>query len=288
MGAILLKKRTKIFIFVIVLITLLIQATSLATSSKFDALKSINVNDINLNSIDKSKVNELREALNSIDVNKLDSSAVVNTINKNDIKTGNITSNSIDINSINIDEVLNIYEDLSEIVSNEDIADLLKDNSKLLVEAGLDKDAISTSETLLRTFDSSAVVDIVRNDLDLDKLIEMYKNGASLEDIIKSIITGTSTQTKIKIVFTLLFANFYVRVFFVVMIFIAIYSIFVTSLIFSKARKKQIWCNSSSLQRHCSFENMSSIALAFITSIYSCAWLANANGCCNYWKIRTF
>ncbi len=232
------KKRTKIFILIIALIILLLQVTSLATSPNFDALKSIDVNDINLNSIDKSKVNELIETLNSIDVNKLDSSAVINTIDKNEIKSGNITANSIDINSININEVLDIYEDLSEIISNEDIADLLKDNSKLLTDAGIDEGILSTTETLLRTFDSSAVVDIVRNDLDLDKLIQMYQNGASLEDILSSIITGTSTQTKIKIVFKLLFSNFYVRVFFVVMIIIAIYSIFITSLIFGKARKK--------------------------------------------------
>ena len=196
---------------------------------------NFDVNSLNLNSIDKSKINDLKDVLENIDVNSLDSSAIINEIDKSEIVSGNL--NSIDTSDINIDEVIDIYDQLSDVISNEEIADLIKDNSELLTDAGVSEEALSVSETMLRTFDSDAVIDIVQNDLDLDKLLDMYKNGASLSEILTSVITETSLQTKISIISKLLFSNLYFRIALVVLIFVIIYSVFITSIIFDKAGK---------------------------------------------------
>lgn len=230
-----LKKYLKTIILVSAILLLLLSTCSLAAPSK-DKIKNIDVNDINLNSIDDKKIDNVKDVLNTIDITKLDSAAIVENVNKSEIASGNL--NSVDVNAINIDEVVGIYDKLSDVISNEEIADLIKDNSDLLEDAGISSGALSASETLLRTFDSDAVIDIVRNDLDINKLLTMYKNGASLEKIIGSILSDTSLQTKISILTKLLFANFYVRVFLVILIFVGIYSVFVTSIIFTKAGKK--------------------------------------------------
>lgn len=149
---------------------------------------------------------------------------------------GNI--NSVDTNSINIKEITGIYKNLSEIISNEDIADFINDNSKILTDAGVPKETLGASEKLLRTFDSNTVINIVESDLDLDKLINMYKNGASLEEIISAFLSDTSTKTKIDLAIKLIFSNFYTRFALFCLIVVAIYSIFITGIIFKKTGRK--------------------------------------------------
>ena len=166
------KRNLKIVLFVAIILVFLFSISSFAASSK---LNNFDVNSLNLNSIDKSKINDLKDVHENIDVNSLDSSAIINEIDKSEIVSGNL--NSIDTSDINIDEVIDIYDQLSDVISNEEIADLIKDNSELLTDAGVSEEALSVSETMLRTFDSDAVIDIVQNDLDLDKLLDMYKNG---------------------------------------------------------------------------------------------------------------
>ena len=226
------KRNLKIVLFVAIILVFLFSISSFAASSK---LNNFDVNSLNLNSIDKSKINDLKDVLENIDVNSLDSSAIINEIDKSEIVSGNL--NSIDTSDINIDEVIDIYDQLSDVISNEEIADLIKDNSELLTDAGVSEEALSVSETMLRTFDSDAVIDIEQNDLDLDKLLDMYKNGASLSEILTSVITETSLQTKISIISKLLFSNLYFRIALVGLIFVIIYSVFITSIIFDKAGK---------------------------------------------------
>lgn len=228
------KKYFKIIILLFITIITLLSVTSLAASAKFN---NIDVNNINLNSIDKNKIEDVKDILTNIDVSSLDTAAIVNEIDKSEIASGNL--NSIDTSSINMSEVVGIYDQLSDVISNEEIADLIKDNSKLLTEAGVSKEALSVSETMLRTFDSDAVIDIMQNDLDLNEMLSMYNNGSSIEDILTYILTETSLQTKLNIVSKLLFSNIYFRIALVVLIFVIIYSVFITSIIFDKAGKKK-------------------------------------------------
>ncbi len=225
----------KYFIVTSFMIIVFILLSTVSTFAMSSILNNINLNNLDLNSIDESKIDDLKDVLENIDTNSLDSSSIINDIDKSEIASGNL--NSIDVNDISINEVISLYNQVSDVISNEELANLIKDNSELLTDAGISSEALSASETLLRTFDADAVIDIIQNDLDLDELLTMYKNGASLTDILTSVINETSLQTKINIVYKLLFSNFYVRLAFVVLIFVAIYSIFITSIIFNKAGK---------------------------------------------------
>lgn len=229
------KKYVRFIVFSFVVLLLVSCTVSFAAPSP-EKIKNISVNDINLKSIDKNKVDDLKKVLDNIDIKSLDTSAIVDDINKSEVANGNL--NSINTDAINMKEVIGIYDELSSVISNEEIADLIKDNKKVLTEAGVSKDALNVSEKMLRTFDSKAVIDIVQNDLDIDKLMEMYKKGASLEEILTTLLTETSLKTKLSIASKLLFSNRYVKTFMVILVIIAIYSIFITSFIFRKAGKQ--------------------------------------------------
>lgn len=196
---------------------------------------------------------------------------------------GNV--NSIDTNSINIKEITSIYKNLSEIVSNEDIADFIKDNSKVLTDAGMPKETLSASEKLLRTFDANTIATIVESDLDLNKLMNMYKNGDSIDKIIASIITDTSIKTKVDLAMKLVFSNFYTRFALFCLILLIIYSVFITGIIFKKAGRKS-FITLIPLYRdivHLKICHLSPwlLILLFIPILR----LGSSSIYCNYWKI---
>ncbi len=136
-----------------------------------------------------------------------------------------------------MDEISGIYEDFSKIVTNQELADLIEDNTDVLVNSGLNKDSIETAQSLLRTFDASTVIDVIQNDLDIDRLINLYKNGASLTEIMTSLVSETSPVTMAKIAFKILLSSFYFRIALFVFVLVSIYSIYITGLIFKKSGK---------------------------------------------------
>lgn len=219
--------------FVILIAILLVLQPSFAFASSI--FGSIDVNNLDFNSISKEKVDDLKSALESIDTNTITSSDAFQNVDKNAIATGDI--NSIDINKINIDEVADVYQELSKVISNEDIANFIDDNKEALSKAGANEGLLSTSATMLRVFDADAVIDVMKNDLDLNAILDSYKNGASIESILKSFIENTSTADKIKIMSKLIFSNKFVRLIIAFFVVIGIYSIFITGYIFKKADK---------------------------------------------------
>ena len=217
---------------ILIAILLVLQPSFVFASSVFG---SIDVNNLDFNSISKEKVDDLKSTLQSIDTNSITSSSAFENVDKNAIVSGDI--NSIDVNKIDINEVAEVYEELSKVISNEDIANFIDDNKEALSKAGANEGLLSTSASMLRVFDADAVIDVMKNDLDLNAILKSYKDGASIESILKSFIKNTSTADKVKIAFKLIFSNKFVRLLVAFFVVIGIYSIFITGYIFKKADK---------------------------------------------------
>ena len=190
----------------------------------FTNFNNIDVNKLDLNSISNYKASDLKDAIQNLSIDK-------NIINSN-INPSNIDSNTMDT-------IIKAYEELSSVVSNEEIADFIEDNKETLSKAGASKDILSASSALLRTFDPETVIDIVQNDLDLDKIIEESESSSST-DILTSALENTTTSTKVKITFKLLFSNGYFKMIFWLFVVVAIYSIIISGIIFRKAGKPAI------------------------------------------------
>lgn len=228
------KKYLKTTIFIITTLTIILFIfPSFASASP--AFNSIDINSLNFNSIDASKIDNLKSTLENLANSDYNSTSAFENVDKNDIKNKDV--NAIDVNSIDMNEVAGIYKELSEVISNDDIANFIDDNKKTLSEAGANEKLLSTSSTLLKTFDADAVIDIMQNDLDVNKILQSYKNGESLESILLSIMKNTSTGAKIKIACKLLFSNDYFKLVFAFLVVVIIYSVIITGLIFKKVGK---------------------------------------------------
>ena len=185
-------------------------------------------------------------AIENLDINKLDFSGI-NTNKLSDLENtienfrnshstqsneenGTVTSSSIDI-------LLDFYEELSKVITNEEIVTFINNNKSTLSNIGISKSLLSTTSTLLTNFDAETVIDVVKNDLNLEEAIASSKEGASADSIIKSALKKTSISKKIQILFKLIFSNGFFRLLFAFIFVISIYSIFITSYIFKKADK---------------------------------------------------
>jgi hypothetical protein len=133
--------------------------------------------------------------------------------------------------------LLDFYEELSKVISNEEIVTFIDNNKTVLSEAGLSKSLLTTTSSLLKNFDANTVIDVVKSDLNLEEAIKNSKEDASADSILKLAIKNTSTPDKIRIMLKLLFSNGYIRLLTSFAIVISIYSIFITSYIFKKADK---------------------------------------------------
>ncbi|MDE5830391.1 MAG: hypothetical protein K2H53_01550 [Clostridia bacterium] len=211
------KKHFKSIIFIFIF-TLIIAPYSISASS---ILQSIDINKLNLNSISQSKIDELKETIENLNIDE-------NVINSN--------IGSSDLDQSTIDTVIKVYDELSNVISNEEIANFIEDNKKTLSDAGANDALLSASSTLLKTFDADAVIDIVQNDLNINQIIES-SNSSSATDIVTSVIENTTTATKIKVIFKLLFSNDYFKLVFALIVVVMIYSIIITGIIFKKAGK---------------------------------------------------
>lgn len=187
----------------------------------FTNFNNIDVNKLDLNSISKYKTDELKDAIKNLTIDE-------NIINNN--------INSSNIDSTTMETIIKAYEELSSVVSNEEIADFIEDNKDTLSKAGASEAILSASSALLKTFDPETVIDIVQNDLELDKIIEESKSSSS-GDILNSVIENTTTSTKVKVTFKLLFSNPYFKMIFLLFIVLMIYSIIISGIIFKKAGK---------------------------------------------------
>lgn len=198
------KKYLKTIILFITILIFLIPSYTHATS----IFENIDINNLNLSGIETSKLSELENTIENIPKGET-----------------------------SIDSVLIFYEEISKVISNEEIVTFINNNKNTLVNAGLSKSLLNTSSTLLKNFDAETVIDVVKNNLALQDAIEASEEGASADSILRIAIKKTSTGEKIKIFFKLLFSNGFVRLLFSFGIVISIYSIFITSYIFKKADK---------------------------------------------------
>ncbi len=210
-----------LYIVVCFIILLLLPSKVLATS----IFQKIDVEDLDLSNVEQSKREELRETLKHIRDSVSSSSTDQETISNEDKL------------SINTNIVLDFYSEISDVLSNEEMAEFINDNKEVLINAGISKSFLQTSSKLLKNFEADTVIDIAKNDLELDKILEENGNDASTTSLLKSAIKSTSTFTKISIVCKLLFSNGHFRMFFALIVAVAIYSIFITSYIFNKAGK---------------------------------------------------
>ena len=115
---------------------------------------------------------------------------------------------NIDVNNISKEDVLKVYDDISEEYTNEEVADLIKENSEEIKKQGISEEVIETGANFIRTTDLESLRDIIKNDIDVEDIIVIYddldlphgkirmrlKGSAGGHNGIKSLIAHLKTQ----------------------------------------------------------------------------------------------
>ncbi len=194
----------------------------LHTPSYADSIfSSININNLDMNSINVNNVDDFKNAIQNI-------------------KENEELANKVSSGNADLSDIIDAYKELSTVVSNKELANFIEDNKNEIAKQGISKSALSTASTLLKTFDSNAVIDVLENDLNVDETIKSTDaNGEAIStsEIVEQVLDNTSSADKIKIALKLLFSNENFRLLIIAGIVILAYSVYITGLIFKKADK---------------------------------------------------
>lgn len=135
----------------------------------------------------------------SIDMNvveKLDKNEIINIIQDNMPQ---------DTESITPEDVINIYNKVTEKYTNEDIAGLIEENKEEIKEGlGITDEVINTGTQLLKTTDEKQLKEIINEDIDIKDIQSKIEEGIPVEEIIQETLTPEKTA---KIGTKLLLAN---------------------------------------------------------------------------------
>lgn len=144
---------------------------------------------------------------------------------------------NIDVENISKEDVLKVYDDITEEYTNDEVADMIKDNTEEIKKQGISEDVIETGTNFIRTTDTESLRDIIENDIDIEDIKEKVNQGYTPNQILKSIIQETPNQKKAEIATKLLLSNKIVKTVLIVCIILFIYGTILRWIIYVKAGK---------------------------------------------------
>lgn len=144
---------------------------------------------------------------------------------------------NIEASNITKEDILNIYDEISEQYTNEEIADMIEENAQEIERQGISKEIIEAGSNFIRTTDQESIRNIIENDIDVEEIKEKVKQGDTPEQIVKSVVVETPHEKKIEIALKLLLANKVVKQILVIILVLFIYGTILRWRIYAKAGK---------------------------------------------------
>lgn len=144
---------------------------------------------------------------------------------------------NIDVNNISKDDVLKVYDDISEEYTNDEVANLIKDNAEEIKKQGISEEVITTGANFIKTTDPESLRDIIENDIDVEDIKEKINKGYTANQILTSILQETPNQKKAEIATKLLLSNKIVKIVLAVFVIWFIYGTILRWLIYAKSGK---------------------------------------------------
>lgn len=143
----------------------------------------------------------------------------------------------IDSNNLTKEDVLKIYDIVSEQYSSENIAQMIEENAEEIEEQGISKEVISAGVNFVRTTDAKSIRSIIENNIDVEDIKQKISQGYTADEILNSIVQETPTQKKIEIVFDILLANQIIKAVFFILLLLFVYGTILRWCIYQKAGK---------------------------------------------------
>lgn len=144
---------------------------------------------------------------------------------------------NIDINDISKEDILKAYDEITKQYSNEEIANIIEENSEEMQEQGISKEAISAGANFIRTTDEKSIRKIIEDDLDIEDIKEKIEQGYTSNELVTSVITETPNEKKVEIFVKVLLANKIVKTVLRILVILFIYGTILRWIIYTKAGK---------------------------------------------------
>lgn len=141
-----------------------------------------------------------------------------------------------DSKDIDASKAIEMYDELTEQYTNQDIANMVQENKKEIInKTGIDEETLNKGTSVLSTLDTKETKKILREDLNIEEIQEKLNNGYTVSQIVNDIQEQMTTSKKISIATRLLLASSIVKTVLIVLVLLVLYKIIIRWIIFIKA-----------------------------------------------------
>lgn len=167
--------------------------------------------------------------------------SLLNNVHASDVDFSKISKEDLEqylkgTKDIDKSEVIEMYDELTEQYSNKDIANMVQENKKEIInKTGIDEETLNKGTSVLSTLDTEETKKILREDLNIEEIQEKLDNGYTVSQIIDDIQEQMSTAKKVSIATRLLLASSVVKTILIVLVVLALYKLIIRWIVFRKA-----------------------------------------------------
>lgn len=209
------RKIGRIFIVLIILITIF-------SINKVQAVSTNNTN------VSGTRVNSSQVA-NTIDINNKEEvqDTITNYI---------LTINSEGLTQSILSDVIELYTNLTESYSNEQIADMIDDCKGNLSEYGVPEENLDSVTTVLRNLNTTQTKEVL-DKININEISQKLSNGESIQTIINDIMQSMTATEKVDLIVSILLSANIIRTVLIVLLVIFVYRTLLRCVIYKKAGK---------------------------------------------------
>lgn len=209
------RKIGRIFTFLIILITIF-------SINKVQAVSASNT------SVSGTRVNST-QAGNTLDINNKEEvqDTITNYI---------LTINSEGLTQSILSDVIELYTNLTESYSNEQIADMIDDCKGNLSEYGVPEENLDSVTTVLRNLNTTQTKEVL-DKININEISQKLSNGESIQTIINDIMQSMTATEKVDLVVSILLSANIIRTVLIVLLVIFVYRTLLRCVIYKKAEK---------------------------------------------------
>ena len=209
------RKIGRIFTFLIILITIF-------SINKVQAVSASNT------SVSGTRVNST-QAGNTLDINNKEEvqDTITNYI---------LTINSEGLTQSILSDVIELYTNLTESYSNEQIADMIDDCKGNLSEYGVPEENLDSITTVLRNLNTAQTKEVL-DKININEISQKLSNGESIQTIINDIMQSMTATEKVDLVVSILLSANIIRTVLIVLLVIFVYRTLLRCVIYKKAGK---------------------------------------------------
>ena len=209
------RKIGRIFTFLIILITIF-------SINKVQAVSASNT------SVSGTRVNST-QAGNTLDINNKEEvqDTITNYI---------LTINSEGLTQSILSDVIELYTNLTESYSNEQIADMIDDCKGNLSEYGVPEENLDSVTTVLRNLNTTQTKEVL-DKININEISQKLSNGESIQTIINDIMQSMTATEKVDLVVSILLSANIIRTVLIVLLVIFVYRTLLRCVIYKKAGK---------------------------------------------------